>query len=126
MKFRGMKLKILDYVALGVAAAAFAGSILLTVSHKGPPEVTINASKKVYVYPLDQNQNLVFPGPIGKTYVEIKDKQVRVRKDPGPLQICVIQGWISSPGQSLICLPNRVMIQIQGQLQNPPIDMLSY
>lgn len=119
-------MKVLDYAAIGIAVLMFSGSILLTLSNKGTPEIAINASKKVYLYPLDQNQNLVFSGPIGKTYVEIEDRRVRVKKDPGPLQICVIQGWISSPGQSLICLPNRVMIQIQGEAKKPKIDMLSY
>jgi hypothetical protein len=122
-----MQVKSLDFVVLGIAVFMFAGSISLTVAKKGKPEVNVHASKNDYVYPLNKDQDLIFSGPIGKTYVEIKSGKVRVTKDPGPRQICVIQGWINSPGQWLICLPNRVMIQIEGApAKKADIDILSY
>ncbi|MBQ8917117.1 MAG: NusG domain II-containing protein, partial [Oscillospiraceae bacterium] len=31
-----------------------------------------------------------------------------------PGEDCVHSGWISSPGRSVVCLPNRVEIRITG------------
>lgn len=29
-------------------------------------------------------------------------------------KVCVDTGWIENPGQLIVCLPNRVYIEIQG------------
>jgi hypothetical protein len=41
-----------------------------------------------------------------------------------PDQRCVHQGWASRTGQCIVCLPNRVMIQIEGG--NADADTVSY
>jgi len=58
-------------------------------------------------------------GPLGETVVQVKGGKVRVLSDPGPQQLCVRQGWISRAGDMLVCLPNRVMVQIPG---TPAVD----
>jgi hypothetical protein len=50
------------------------------------------------------------PGPLGLTLVEIRGGRVRVLADPGPQQLCVKQGWLL-PGQTAVCLPNRVSVE---------------
>ena len=30
-------------------------------------------------------------------------------------RVCVKTGWISQPGQSIVCLPNQVMISLSGE-----------
>ncbi|KAF1083792.1 hypothetical protein SPSYN_03066 [Sporotomaculum syntrophicum] len=47
--------------------------------------------------------------------VEIKDGQARVKEADCPNQICVKTGWLSRPGQTSFCAPNRLMITIKGQ-----------
>jgi hypothetical protein len=53
-------------------------------------------------------------GPLGITRVQIEQRRARVLSDPGPRQYCVRQGWISRPGESAICLPNQVSIEVGG------------
>ena len=40
--------------------------------------------------------------------------RIRVEKADCPDQICVHQGYISDGSQPIVCLPNRLIIQIQG------------
>ncbi len=47
--------------------------------------------------------------------VEIKDGQARVKEADCPNQICVKTGWLSRPGHTSFCAPNRLMITIKGQ-----------
>jgi len=69
--------------------------------------------------PLGERRRFAVRGPLGETVIEVAAGKVRVVSDPGPQQLCVRQGWISRAGESLVCLPNRVVIQIPGP---PPYD----
>ena len=63
---------------------------------------------------LAADQTIRVPGPLGVSRIEIRDGRARVAQDPGPLQICVHQGWLSRAGQAALCLPNQVSIEVQG------------
>ena len=47
--------------------------------------------------------------------LEIKNNRIGVLETDCPDQTCQKTGYISRPGQSIICLPNRVVVQIAGQ-----------
>jgi hypothetical protein len=68
--------------------------------------------KTAYVFPLQENRTIAVEGPQGRTIVEIKGNRVRIIDSPCPHKLCVKQGWIQKG--SLVCLPNSVVITIQG------------
>ncbi|HAZ22461.1 MAG TPA: hypothetical protein DHD79_07815 [Firmicutes bacterium] len=41
--------------------------------------------------------------------------RIRVIHSDCPEQVCVQTGWISNPGQSIVCLPNQTMIKLSGE-----------
>lgn len=45
--------------------------------------------------------------------IEIDGERIRVKEDNSPDQIAVRKGWISKPGESAICLPHKLMIEIK-------------
>ena len=47
--------------------------------------------------------------------VEIDHKKARVESAECPNQICVHTGWISQPGQMVICAPNKLVLLIKGK-----------
>jgi hypothetical protein len=57
---------------------------------------------------------------------------VRIIESTCPDKICVRTGWISRPGQSIVCLPNRVVVRIEGsgikhgQGQGHDLDAITY
>lgn len=72
--------------------------------------VVVKQGGQVYAQAsLRLNRVIEVPGPLGTTRVEIRDGRVRVLSDPGPRQLCVRQGWLD-PGESALCLPNRVSV----------------
>lgn len=68
----------------------------------------------VHKLSLAQDQEITVIGPAGETTIQVQGGRVRVLRSPGAQEICMRQGWIHQPGQALICLPNRVTIEIPG------------
>jgi hypothetical protein len=64
--------------------------------------------------PLTENRRLSVDGPLGKTEIEIKDGRVRVVDSPCDGKTCIYNGWIHKPYQTIICMPNRVVIRLVG------------
>ncbi len=76
--------------------------------------VVIRADGKTYRYSLNQNHQVTIPGTIGESIVEIKDGRVRFLSSPCPNHTCM-RGSISRYPESLVCLPNDVIVQIEGE-----------
>ena len=70
--------------------------------------------------PLSADQQLTVSG----NTIQIRDGACCVLRADCPDQRCVHQGWASRAGQCIVCLPNRVMIQIEGG--NADADTVSY
>ena len=45
----------------------------------------------------------------------VKDEKVAIVESDCPGMDCVHSGWIRGSGRSLVCLPNRVEIRIEGE-----------
>lgn len=75
----------------------------------------IQNESKVWIYPLDKEQELDIPGPLGVTHVHIKDGATFVESSPCRDKICIYMGKISRNGEWIACLPNRVFLQVQGK-----------
>lgn len=53
-------------------------------------------------------------GPLGKTVVEISGGEARVLTSPCPHQLCVRMGAVRTPGRAVVCVPNRVVVTVEG------------
>lgn len=45
---------------------------------------------------------------------EIQNHQIRFIEAKCPDKLCERTGWIGRPGEAAVCLPNRIVIQIEG------------
>ncbi|NLZ54362.1 MAG: NusG domain II-containing protein, partial [Thermoanaerobacteraceae bacterium] len=54
------------------------------------------------------------PVTTGENIVEIDRDRVRMLYAQCPDKDCMRQGFISRPGQMIVCLPNRMVIKIQS------------
>lgn len=52
----------------------------------------------------------------GQAILEVADGAVRIRRQGDkpfcPHEICLATGWIKNPGQTIVCVPNRLVIRI--------------
>lgn len=85
-----------------------------------------NAAKKAHVYyenkevltvPLTvpQNETYEVDGYNGKVKIEVVNGQIRVIQENSPLHLCSKQGFISEAYESIICLPNKIVINIEAE-----------
>lgn len=75
-------------------------------------------NKEMYRLSLFQDKTICIQGIIGVTVIQIERGEIWVEKAPCPYQICKNRGKISRSGETIICIPNRILIQIGGISQN--------
>ena len=97
-------------VAAGILWAVFS----LTRSPGAYAVVTVDGKETVR-YPLSENCEVWISGVNGgQNLLNICDGSAIVSEASCPDKICVHQGPISRSGETITCLPNRVMITIIG------------
>ncbi|MDO4690561.1 MAG: NusG domain II-containing protein [Fusobacterium sp.] len=78
-------------------------------------EIWVNGSLE-YIYPLQEEEKNIFVNTdIGGCNIQFKDYMVRVTTSNSPLKIAVKQGFIKSPGEVIIGIPDRLVIKIVGE-----------
>lgn len=111
-------------LALGAALGVAASFPLLWQGGQGEKAVVRLEGQVFMEVPLDKPREIVVPGPLGPTRIQVEKSRARVAADPGLRQYCVRQGWLSQAGEIAICAPNRVSLAITGS--QSPYDSLSY
>jgi hypothetical protein len=108
--------KVMDIVvvllALGLTGfSAFA----VYVQPENTSQVVINGSGQEWIFPLDANERVEVPGPLGNTIVRIEDNQAWVESSPCTNQVCVAAGHVHAQGDWVACLPNNVFLMVEGK-----------
>ena len=62
----------------------------------------------------------------GYNLIEIGDEEVRVIEADCPDQIDVKQGYISKSNEMIVCLPNRLVIEIKGDFDDSEVDYMTH
>ncbi len=89
--------------------------IFLNGPHRAARAVVLVHSKVYKVVPLNKNET--FKVYWKKRYlmtIQVKSGAIRVKNSTCKRKICVHTGWISKDGQSIVCVPNRVIIYTEG------------
>lgn len=72
---------------------------------------------------VNQNRIIKVSGPLGISIIEIEDGKVRMLSSPCPDKLCIKEGYINKPGQLIVCVPNKIVIKIEGRAS---LDALTY
>jgi len=116
-------------------AAGLAASAVLAMSHAGGDKVVIESAGEPYAtYPLAEDRTIIVPAPQEKApagsipddskpaseqysnynVVNISGGKVTVSEGSCKNQVCVHHSAISLSGESIVCLPNRLIVRIEG------------
>lgn len=71
-------------------------------------------NEEVLRVPLWEDGTYPVKGKLGEVLVEVNEGRVRVEKETSPYHYCSIQGYVSDPSTPIICLPNEVVVTIEG------------
>lgn len=114
-----------DLLIATLLAASCFGSFYFLWYHSGRASHVLlyQNGQLVQRWPLRLDSRFTLQGPLGPTIVEIRQGRARIAADPSPRQYCVQQGWLSGPGSTALCLPNRTAITLEGDSGH---DSLAY
>lgn len=116
-----LKLRKADLMLIAVVFAV--GAVLVTVmlllsSDGGTAQVRI-AGVVTASYPLDRDATYTIDGVNGGTnLLIIENGSARIEEASCPDGICVHTGRVSRNGQSIVCLPNQVVVEIVSETEN--------
>lgn len=77
-------------------------------------------NKLVGEYTLTENYNTEFTveGDNGFNTIHIENGKVWIHEATCPDKVCLSQGKISSGGEVIVCLPNKMMVQIKDETES--------
>lgn len=117
------KLRKADLLLLAAALVfgAVLAAVLLLRSPGGTVQVRV-AGAVTAGYPLDRDASYTITGANGGTnLLVIEDGTARVEEASCPDGVCVHTGRIRRNGQSIVCLPNQVVVEIVSGTENSSI-----
>ena len=113
---------IILVVGLLVATLALTLVLFTTRSSGDMVEVSVDG-QVVATFPLSEDLEYTITGVGGgENYLVIKDGEAFLTDATCPDKLCVHMGHISQVGQSIICLPNKVVVTIVGDKKDEGYD----
>lgn len=103
------------FLALILLIAGIASSVFLIYGGAAGETVKITANGTTYgTYDLSKDQIIDVKINAHHNIVEIKGGEVFITDADCPDKLCIRQGHINNTSQSIVCLPNKVVIELIG------------
>ena len=108
------KADIVLFIVLVLFGAGLA--IPAAMQHDSGDTVKVTVNGKLFgTYRLSDDQTVEVKKNGHINIIKIEDGKVRMESASCKNQVCVNTGRISHSGQSIVCLPNRVSVTIEGK-----------
>ena len=125
--FKFVKKPLLNDLILIIAilvVAVLALVVFKATQKEGSRAVVTVDGEIVAQYSIDENINETIETKYGKNILEIKDKIVYISKADCPDKICEKHRPISNSGESIVCLPHKLVVKIENGDNTNPLDAL--
>lgn len=115
------------YLFLALMLAAVLLFIIPVLSRKqSAGQVVIRCDGEIYgTYDIQEDQKITIQNGYNENIVMIQDGKVWMESASCKNQICVQEGMIERPGQTIVCLPNRVTVEITGVGDEQDVDVIA-
>ncbi len=117
MKRIGQILKIGDIFVISFISISFVATFFIfrLLPNKGWFASIYVNGRQVYHLSLMEKKDVIVMGAQGRVRVRIEDGRIWVVESTCKQKICIRSGKISRIGEVIVCIPNRVMIRIDGK-----------
>ena len=124
---KGDKLLILLIILISISSFAYINRYAFSEREKYVSiQVDGKEIKKVIFDPQLAGNTIAVETEYVYNLIEIGDEKVRVLEADCPDKIDVKQGYISRIGETIVCLPNHLVIEIMGSTSADEIDIMNY
>jgi hypothetical protein len=106
--------KVIDHKNGNLLVAAAAGIFMLAVRDTGGEAVVLRDGQEVLRLPLSEDAEEVITEGEDSNTVVIRDGTASVTQANCPDKVCVHTGEIRYEGQTIVCLPHKVIVRIEG------------
>lgn len=112
------RITIADLVLLLVLTACTVGSFFMrdVLASQGFTVIVELRNVAVYKGNLSEERQVTVRGAYGDVRIHIHNGRVAVVHAACPNKVCVRTGWRNLTGESIICVPNRLVIRILGDV----------
>lgn len=115
MRKRGF-LKIGDIILLFIIIIIISFTFSRYVfSGTGVNRVCVTGKELQKYFSPDDDATIYVQGPLGVTTIRVEKGEVWIEDSPCREKICIKMGKIKRPGEQLICVPNRVVVELEGE-----------
>lgn len=108
-----------DIVLVIMIIVVAAGASLLhhVLKDSGAGSAVVKVDGKIEgTYPLNKDQEIMIGH--GSNILQIRNGKAKMIEADCPDQLCVNQKAVSASGESIICLPNRVIVQVESKVNS--------
>jgi hypothetical protein len=105
-----------DYILIGVIGFAFFCSVFFVqrIAEEGMLVSVSVDGNLLYRLPINTDKSVTIDGPIGRTTIVIQNRNVWIVDAPCPHKTCMRMGKIRFGRETIVCIPNRLLIRIEG------------
>lgn len=120
-----------DYVLIFIIAVSSLLCIFLSsqkMYKSGEKYIEVKVDGKIIENINFNDEGVVSTYPIRSKYgyniLEVNGKKIRVIEASCPNKIDVKKGYISNVGETLVCVPNRMIVTIRGETEKNNVDIM--
>lgn len=109
-----------DWLIIVLSVLMAALPLFLMLRTEEPPAwvVVRRDGEIIRTLPLDAEETVEFSDANGANWIQVKNGAVRMIRADCSDQICVRRGDIRRTGETLVCLPHRLTVEIVGGASN--------
>ena len=112
------------FLIIGIVGAGIIFGLILLLGQNGGKSVEVRVSGEVVSrFPLNEEREYEITGKDGgRNLLVIRDGEAWIEEADCPDKLCVNMGKIHLQGQSVVCLPNEVVVEIPGDNNNGDLE----
>jgi len=112
-------------IVIIVSALTFFAAYTAYMKPQGNAQILIQGQGREWTFPIDAEETIVVSGPIGNTIIKLKENSAWIESSPCDNQTCVAEGSVSKQGQWAACLPNGVLLIVEGK-KDVEVDSIAW